>query len=187
MNQKGGITLDFIFALVLVLSMTLLLGIFSFSLAIVEGVQYIAFASSRAYYPSHVDVETQRRLAREKVQELTRSSGFSGFIKPDLFQVTVEGIGDASQIHTREDFRDILEGVRLKIVISMLNINIPGLGGTGDEPYQTFVNSYIGRESTTQECQAFMQQRFQALLQEPGYNSISIQPSSYFAFEDNGC
>lgn len=187
MNQKGGITLDFIFALVLVLSMTLLLGVFSFSLAIVEGVQYIAFASSRAYYPSHINVETQRRLAQEKFEELTKSSGFSGFIKPDLFQVTVEGIGDASQVHRREDFRDILEGVRLKVVISMLNINIPGLGGSSDEPYETFINSYLGRESTAQECQAFMQQRFQALLEEPGYSSSVIQPQSYFAFEDNGC
>ncbi len=189
MNSNGGITLDFIFALVLVLSMTLLLGVFSFSLAIIESSQYIAYSTSRAYFPSHINQETQRREAEEKFEELTKSSGFKSFLKPDLFKLTVDRIGDFGDIYQRATVKDVLEGVRLKMVLGILDIQLPGLGTTQGQPYETFVTSLLGRESTSEECQSFMQQRLNALFNVPGstYSSSSIQPAQYFAFEDNGC
>lgn len=189
MNSNGGITLDFIFALVLVLSMTLLLGVFSFSLAIIESTQYIAYSASRAYFPAHINEETQKRMADEKFEELTKSSGFKSFLKPDLFKISVDRIGDTGDIYQRATTKDILDGVRLKIILEILDIQLPGLGTTQGQPYETFVTSLLGRESTSEECQNFIQQRFNALLNVPGstYSSSSIQPEQYFAFEDNGC
>ena len=187
MNSNGGLTLDFIFALVLVLSMTMLLGVFSFSLAVVESTQYIAFSASRAYFPSHKNQEKQRELAQKKFDELTKSSGFSSFLKPDLFKITVDRIGDASDIYQKADPKDVLEGIRLKIVLGILDIQIPGLSSSDGKPFETFVTSLIGRESTSEECQTFMEQRFQALTSLSTYQSSSIQPGAYFAFDDNGC
>lgn len=187
MNQGGAITLDFIFAMVLVLSMTFLLGVFSFSLAIIEGAQYITFSASRSYFASHISEQKQKELAEQKFNNLKKSKGLENLLSPNIVSLDLDRIGDAGDIYKRQDYRDVLEGVRSKVTVEMLSVSLPGLGGTGNDSFETFMTSFIGRESTTEECFSFVQGRFQALIGIPEYSSPSIQSQSYFPFDDNGC
>lgn len=185
-NQAGALTLDFIFALVLVLSMTMLLGVFSFTLSIVESVQYLTFSSSRAYFAGHLNEAEQKKAATTKFEELSKSGSYKKLLKKDWFDVTMEDAGDFSKVYDAENDRDIFAGVRSKIVIGLLDLQIPFFGSTTpDAPFTTYLTSFLGRESTTEECMEFVKNRFKGILKLPGsYKGIE---SKYNSYDDNGC
>ncbi|MES2768551.1 MAG: hypothetical protein V4596_05330 [Bdellovibrionota bacterium] len=187
-NQSGAIALDFIFALVLVLSMTLLLGVFSFSLSIIESVQYLTFSSSRAYFAGHISQAEQKKAAEKKFKELSATGSYQKLLKKDWFNVTLDEVGDSRKEYDATDERDILEGVRTKIVVGLLELQIPLFGSTkGDNPYETFVTSFLGRESSTEECMEMVNRRFKEILNLGPYSAGTVNPTAYVSFDDNGC
>lgn len=187
-NQSGALTLDFIFALVLVLSMTMLLGVFSFSLSVIEGVQYLTFSSSRAYFAGHINPEEQKKAAEAKFAELSATGSYKKLLRKDWFNVTIDKVGDSGQTYGRSDDRDVYEGVRTKIVVGLLELQIPFFGSTkGDTPFETYLTSFLGRESTTQECMDVVKARFEQILKLGAYQGSNIKAQEYAAFDDNGC
>jgi hypothetical protein len=187
-NQSGAITLDFIFALVLVLSMTLLLGVFSFSLSVVESVQYLTFSSSRAYFAGHINPEEQRKAAEKKFNTLSTTGSYRKLLKKDWFAVSVDKIGDSSEIYNGQEDRDIFEGVRTKIVVGLLELQIPLFGSTkGDTPFEAYITSFLGREPTSEECMSMVTERFNEILKLGSYTGGNVNASSYAVFDDNGC
>jgi hypothetical protein len=183
-NQSGALTLDFIFALVLVLSMTLLLGVFSFTLSVVESVQYLAFSSSRAYFAGQLSQADQTKAAQDKFKELAATGSYKKLLKKDWFNVTIDEVGDSSKTYGGTEERDIFEGVRAKIVVGLLDLKIPFFGSTTpDSPFTTYVTSFLGRESTTEECMDVINKRYDA-IKNLGYTSPS---SNYTPYDDNGC
>ncbi len=184
-NQSGALTLDFIFAFVLVLSMTFLLGIFSFSLSVIEGIQYLTFSSSRAYYAANVTERDQRKAAQDKFDELSKTGSYRKLLKKDWFNVTVDSIGDAGRVYESTSSRDVFTGVRAKVVVGLLNQNLPIFGTTeADTPFVTYVTSFIGRESSVEECMNVVKRRLEAIARVGGY---PVNPANYTAFDDNGC
>lgn len=190
-NQKGSLTIDFIFALVLVLSMTLLLGVFSFSLSVVEGIQYLAFSSSRAYFAGNVSLEEQKKMGQQKFDTLSKDGAYKSFLKKEWFSVTPIGFEDFAKTYEKEDSRDIFEGVRLKIVIGLLDLNLPIFGSTTkDGSYSTYINSFIGREPSSEECMGVVANRMNAILKlsNASYSNVgSTAKKAYASFDDNGC
>lgn len=187
-NQAGGLTLDFIFALVLVLSMTMLLGVFSFTLSVVEGIQYLTYSSSRAYFAGDLSEAAQKSAAQKKFDELSQTGSYKKLLKKDWFNVTVDKIGDSQDTYDSNDKRDIFQGVRVKLVVGLLDLNIPFFGSTkGDTPYETYLTSFLGRESTTEECLQMVDKRYLEILKLDTYQAGSINPRSYVPFADNGC
>jgi hypothetical protein len=187
-NQSGGLTLDFIFALVLVLSMTLLLGVFSFTLSVVEGIQYLTFSSSRAYFAGNLSESAQRDAAQKKFDDLSKTSSYKKLLKIDWFKVSIDKIGDSASTYGAEDPKDIFEGVRVKLDVGLLDLKIPFFGSTkGDKPFQTYITSFLGRESTTEECLSMVKKRYEEILKLGAYRTGSVQPGAYVPFDDNGC
>lgn len=187
-NQSGAISLDFIFALVLVLSMTLLLGVFSFSLSIVESVQYLTFSSSRAYFAGHINKEEQKKAAETKFKNLSATGSYKKILKKDWFAVTIDTVGDSKEIYGGREERDIFEGVRTKVVVGLLNLQIPLFGSTeGDTPYEAFLTSFLGREPTSEECMGMVSERFNEILRLGAYTGGNVNSSQYAIFDDNGC
>jgi hypothetical protein len=183
-NQSGALTLDFIFALVLVLSMTLLLGVFSFTLSVVESVQYLTFSSSRAYFAGQLSKNDQTQAAQKKFKELAATGSYKKLLKKDWFNVTIDDVGDSSKVYGATDDRDIFEGVRTKIVVGLLDLKIPFFGSTTPEtPFVTYLTSFLGRESTTEECMDVIEKRYEA-IKNLGYSSPQ---NDYVPYDDNGC
>lgn len=188
-NQSGALSLDFIFALVLVLSMTFLLGVFSFSLSVVEGIQYLAYSSSRAYFAGHLSQADQEKAAKDKFDELSKTGSYKKLLKKDWFNVTMdEGkAGDFSETYGATEARDLFTGVRAQVVVGLLNQNIPIFGTTeGETPFVTYVTSFLGREPSSEECMEVVKQRYQAIvgLATP-YSAAGT--GTYVAIDDNGC
>ena len=187
-NQSGALTLDFIFALVLVLSMTFLLGVFSFSLSVVEGIQYLTYSSSRAYFAGHLSEKHQQDLAQQKFDELSMTGSFRKLLKKEWFDISVDNIGDNSETYGGSDGKDILTGVRTKVVVGLLNQNIPIFGSTeGENPFVTYMTSFLGREPSMEECMNVVNNRFNAIM-ALGYTIPTGDVSTeYVSFDDNGC
>ena len=187
-NQSGALTLDFIFALVLMLSMTMLLGVFSFTLSVVEGVQYLTYSSSRAYFAGHLSPADQISAGENKFKDLAATGAYKKLLKKDWFDVVIDKVGDSKDTYDSSDERDIFEGVRAKLTVGILDLEIPFFGQTkGDEPFVTYVTSFLGRESTTEECMAVIQNRYEAILDLDSYRANATNPSAYVPYDDNGC
>jgi hypothetical protein len=186
-NQSGALTLDFIFALVLVLSMTFLLGLFSFTLSVVEGIQYLTYSSSRAYFASHMSEQHQRQAAQRKFNELSATGSYKKLLKKDWFSISIDNIGDNKREYGAEDSLDIFIGVRAKVVANILSQSIPLFGSTeGDTPFVTYTTSFIGREPSMEECMNVVNERFTMLVHQGGY-TLPTPEIKYERFDDNGC
>lgn len=188
-NQSGALTLDFIFALVLVLSMTLLLGVFSFTLSAVEGIQYLTFSSSRAYFAGDLSPQHQTTAGQEKFDELAKTGAYRKLIKKDWFAVDIEAFGNFHEEYNSADEKDVFEGLRAKITVGLLDMNIPIFGSTaGDKPFVAYVTSFLGRESSTQECMEVINQRYEKILDlDSSYRGPTVVESAYTSYDDNGC
>lgn len=202
LNQRGMITVDFIFALVLVLGFSALLFSLSITLTVAEVTQYITFASARNYMAAHVNPDLQRQTAQQKYMNLLGQPVLNKFFVNGWFQVSAEpDVGDISRIiegyNRGNTDPNKFWGVGTQFTALMLDFSIPfygsttndGRGGTG---FRTYLGSYLGREVTSSECLAFMSQRWRAIRALPvssglvGYSSNTGE-NGYFNYEDNGC
>lgn len=187
-NQKGSLVIDFIFAFMLVLSVSFVLLGLSFTLSVVESIQYLAFSTSRDYFAAHENLQKQEDLAKKKFETLKTAGSYKTLLRKDWFDVKYIGSGDFAQDYSSTHPNDIFKGTKLNVTIGFLNFNLPLFGSTeGDSPYKTNIASFLGREPSSSECMSLVRNRFQALLALDNYKMGSIVPESYIAFDDNGC
>lgn len=194
-NQAGFITIDFIFAVVLIFGMTALLFAVSLTLTVASITQYVTFAAARNYVAGHLDLEHQQKRAEGKYNQLLNNSVLAPLFKNGWFQVSAEPtIGDITQ--TVQGYApsgsdpNLFWGVGTNFTAKILDFEIPFFGSTnpdsnGDNDFKTFMGSYLGRDVTTQECLDFTKQRWTAIT-NLGHNYSSAQ-GSYVAFADDGC
>lgn len=186
-NQRGSLTLDFIFAFLLVFSISFILTSVSFTLSVVESIQYMAFSASRDYFAGHINKEKQEGLAQKKFDDLKKDGSYKNLLKKEWFDVKYIGSGDFKGDYSSSDPKDIFQGSKLQVTIGFLNFNLPFFGSTeGDQPYVANVTSFIGREPTSEECMGVVNSRFDKLLSLDGYATGSLTPN-YVKFDDNGC
>lgn len=203
-NQKGVVTVDFIFAVITVGAFTSLLFAFSYALCVVEVTQYVAFSSARAFSVSNESVDRQKERARQKFEKLTvgrgpipslyRTSWFK-IATPDQLDVR-GGPGDGGQSFT-DDLaggadrlnRGWFQGVSAELTLSILAFNFPLIGATyenDENDFKTRLNAILWRENSAAECREFMEARRSALSQLPSGRRY-YQPQAYLPMEDNGC
>lgn len=186
-NQKGSLTLDFIFAFLLVFSISFILTSVSFTLSVVESIQYMAFSSSRDYFAGHINKQKQEELAEKKLEILKNFGSYKNLLKKEWFDVKYLGSGDFKSDYSSTNPKDVFEGTRLQVTIGFLNFNLPFFGSTeGDQPYVANMTSFIGREPTSEECMDTVSKRLNKLISLGGYATGSLNPS-YVTFDDNGC
>ncbi len=206
-NQSGFITLDFIFAFVLVMGFSALLFALSMTLTTIEITQYITFAAAKNYSAGHVNVILQERAARLKYKELIESPVFAPLYTNGWFEISRnEGlmVGNMAAVFPEyapptPDQPNLFYGVGTPFIARMLDFHIPFFGSTtetGDGNgggFKTFIGSYLSREIANDEClRLFNQRRWEKIRNLPvsgasSYSTSTPGPEAYVVISDNGC
>jgi hypothetical protein len=190
-NQKGFLTLDFIFATLLMFSFSALLFIFSITFSAFEIAQYVTFSSSRAYFAAHKNETRQQARGQAKFKALIRDQKAPLGV---LFRNGWFEIGDVVLNDFNSDFSDdpdkdsgTFVGARALIKAKILNFKFPLLGGAKDE-MSASTSSYLMREPTEEECISFTNDRFEhAQALKPGFDQTYINVDQYVPIMDDGC
>jgi hypothetical protein len=195
-DQRGFIAVDFIFAMVLVLSFCSMLFALSFTLVVASVTQYITYSAARNYAGAHINVDDQKDRANAKYQELVKNKAFASLYKGDWFAIDAEpGVGDHTQII--EDYEDAAQsanqfwGVGTNFTAKILDFNVPFFGSSQPDSdgsgsgFKTYMASYMGREVTTDECKALIDQRWDQLKKLGGYGGAGA--GKYYPMTDDGC
>ena len=132
-NQRGQLTVDFIFAIVLVIGFTAMLFVISFSLTVASITQYITFAAARNYVVAHLDEATQVARANAKYQELISNKTFKPLYAAGWFKVSkTPFVGDQTTVTPGYDqaTQGVNEfwGVGTTFVATILDFHIPFFG-----------------------------------------------------------
>ncbi len=197
-SQKGNLTIDFIFAVVLIFSVTILLFVMSFTLSIVEVAQYISFSGARTYMAANISPERQEELARNKIEALLSNPVYRQiFRRSDWFRINPDtiAVGDFTDEYVDDENNefgsDTFWGARFEFQSSILELNIPFYGSISPEGdgFKANVQSFLGRESTFSECREnFELQRWERIKALNGkYNTANSPQESYKVMIDNGC
>lgn len=191
MNQRGALTLDFVFALIVVGGISIVLLSLSFTLFVSQIGQYVAFATSRVYFAGHISKEKQTELAEQKFQQLMRDPNIRRFFGKGWFDLTYEKSDDFANEYSSESEKDVFIGTRLNFKASILNTPIPVIGsGDNEGAFSTKLTSFLGREPSDQECWDFIKERWnliQALVPEAANLGQQGGAGDYVPLTDNGC
>ncbi len=184
-NERGILTLDFVFASMLVFGFSAILFSFAMTFSVVEVVQYISFASARNYSLAHLNTDKQQERAQQKFEELSTNPVLTPMITNGWFAILPAQISDFNDEYSPSTDSEIFVGVRIPFSAPILYKRIPLIGTTGNGPdgFQANINSFLAREPTFIECRDFIQQRANQ-LNSLGY---SFDPSSVRIIMDNGC
>jgi hypothetical protein len=191
-NQKGILTLDFIFASIMMFTFSAILFRFAITFVVVEITQYATFASARTYFAAHKNQDEQERIGKLKFDALLRdrNSVLGNFFRNDWFEVGNVEIADFSGefSQTAGEDSDTFVGARTSLVAKVLSMNIPLLGSTTDDDLGTQVSSYLMREPTEQECQDFTVERFKQIKNlKDGFSASFVIDEAYAPTMDDGC
>ena len=178
--QNGSITVQFVFAFMLVFGF--IIGFFYLSLTLVVGelVQYATYSSSRYLSLSHSDPGAQKDVSQGKYNALLFSSGGgifrSGFFgnvgadKPfnlDPLPMTNIGLNQTPGMPGMQLSRNLFYGVWNKFQPKGLSLKVPFWGdsvqGAQHGLFDSVISSYLGREPSQQECQDFIEARWRMI------------------------
>ncbi len=196
-SNRGLISIDFLFGFLMSFAFLMIFFALAYSLTIVEVVQYIAFASSRAYMGADINQSTQANNAKSKAASLIEGK-FASFLGKSWFTL---GTGrDYIKIRSTDmslnsqGGPEFFIGVEIPLTIHLLDFRIPFFGRTkatnAGQGFQTQVSSYLIREPTEKECLDFNSNRANLLINNTvstGFGSISSFLGSYIRITDNGC
>lgn len=195
-NERGILTVDFMFSIVLILGLSGLLFAMCFALSVASVTQYVTFAAARNYTVGHITTDDQIKQANAKYAELISNPVMKPLYNNGWFSVDgTPGVGDHTTLIP--GYQEATQGVNKFWGVSttfrakVLAMKIPFFGDTtidGDETGEGFkatLGSYLGREVTTQECLALTAQRWNQIKKlGPGYGT---QDGKYFPQADDGC
>lgn len=177
-NERGILTLDFIFALMLGMGFTMVFFALTLTLSLVEVTQYMTFAVARTAWGAHETRAAQVEIANKKYAELRSRPVFQAIFGRGWFRLPanpdygdpVQGFNGEYTANPTED-NATFYGARLRIEARILDITIPILGSSKTQNETGFANvqTFLGREVTTTECREFNQARWQNIL---GLNSL---------------
>ena len=89
-NQKGVLTIDFIFSFTMVLGLFQIFYVLSYTLMVAHLTQYITFSSARLFFAGHIKRVDQKRLAQEKFDYLSKTSPVAQFYKKQFILENLE-------------------------------------------------------------------------------------------------
>ena len=213
-NDRGFIFADFIFALVLAASASIILFALTFTFSMVEVSQYVVFSASRAYVPGNVDSDRQEPLGKDKFKELLKNSDLAPLIgNPSGNWFILGGSSQTLELKGGEDAGGTFDdyagykddsgygripfvGARADFEAKLLSLNIPMLGRTDDEGngFKAKLTAFLIREPTQKECwDKQVKVRYSNIMnldsryQGSGTTNASGKINSYIPLEDNGC
>lgn len=191
MNQRGLVTLDFMYGLVLTAGGFVVAITIAFTMAVIEVGQYVAFSTSRAFLPARYSYEDQVNAAQAKFDQLINERPMRVFKNSDWFEMTFPGARNflpEMQGSINDRGYNMLWGTDIEINAKVLGFRIPFFGATTEsgEGLSTAVNSLLGREVNDEECLSFNAQRWEKIKAfYPASQSLSND--GYAVIADNGC
>ena len=197
-DEAGLITLDFIFALSMAFSFSVIFFAIAFTLSMVEVGQYVTYATARAYLGAHETESLQQQIAKQKfddvisggaLKRLVGNGNGKGWIK-----LGPPSLGDHNQNNEygelEKNDNDVFVGAQVPFEARVLNLKLPVLGATAQdsETGKATLNAYLMREVSSEECRTnFVQRRYSKLRAiDPSYGKIKSQTPEVF-ISDNGC
>ncbi len=199
-NQKGFLTVDFLFAVIVCIGCLMFLLRVSISLVSTQVAQYIVYAAARAHSAGDISKQDQVDAGELKYQDLLKEAGLvAGLLKPGENIQKSGVIGNFNAIYSPSSDDGSSEsgtpfiGARSEIKLSRLGMSIPFLGKTsdGEEEFKAYVNAMLFREPSSEECQKFFKKehRYDIILKRDGarFSQASGFSSAYVPMEDSGC
>lgn len=202
-NQSGFITVDFIFAITMLVGLTALLFTVTFTLSVASVTQYITYSAARNYQAAHITQDLQAERAKAKYEELINNAVFKPLYSQNWFKVDADPtIGDHTKVFPEYDAAsdgvNTFWGVGTRFVAPILDFKIPFFGSTAPESdgsgngFATYLASYLGREPSEEECLKFTADRWSAIrrLSVSGgasYDSGNYSSDAYVPMADDGC
>lgn len=192
-NESGSLTIDFLFASVLIMGITGILFAISFTLTIAEITQYIAFATSRNYYAAHFNEARQETEAQLKYSQLIEQTKWKNlYKKSSWFALKYIGSADFREEYPAQgaNDNDRFWGTKLELEAKVLDFQIPFFGSTNpeDKKFKVNITSFLGREPSNEECVNFMNERWKNILALDGKYSSQVSENTKLArIYDNGC
>lgn len=191
-NERGILTLDFIFAILLMFAFSAILFGFTLTFSAVEIAQYATFAAARANFAANKNTDEQKKLGEAKFNELVKNKQniLGTFFNNGWFTLSDVKIADFNEEFSPDPNKDsdTFIGARTTFTAKILSMRIPLLGSTTDDDLSANVASYLMREPNEEECQQFVEERFvriQAL--KSGFSNGFVTPDSYNQQMDDGC
>jgi len=203
-SQRGLITVDFLFALVLILGFAGLMFALTMTLTLASVTQYVTFASARNFFTAHITQDQQIDRANKKYEELLGNPVLKPLYTNGWFLVDAQPfVGDHTslipQYAEAAQNANKFWGVGTNFTATILDFNIPFFGSTAPDGdgtgsgFKTYMGSYLGREPTTEECLAFVDQRWvmiRNLRSSNGgasYSTGTPAAGGYYPQADDGC
>lgn len=203
-NSRGLLTADFLFSMVLCSGICMVLFVLNISLAMAEVAQYMVFSTARAHAAAHVDQDKQEELGKDKYRELLNNPVLKPLFSAagaNWFKLSetpdIRG-GGATGRSFSEFYPDTVPdrvpqiGARIQFSPRILNIKVPFLGSTAEDPDAPFTAHLTGlliREPSQRECFDQIKSRYSSILNlDPRFKELgSSGANKYFPSEDNGC
>lgn len=191
--NKGFITVDFIFGLLLVSALSAVLLSLCFTMAVVEVAQYVSFASARTYFGAHLTSDLQQKLSDQKFEEAIKLPFLQGLFKGNFFDLKYVRTGDFREEYPprsgNEDRNDTFIGTRLELTVKILNFRLPFFGTVAEEEGFKFnIQSFLAREPSFEECHNFEKQRLNKIIEKwASTRGLPIDENAYKVIMDNGC
>lgn len=203
-GQKGFITTEFLFAIVIAFGMSMLTFAMTFTLSTVEVAQYIVYSAARAQAAGNLDKQSQIDEARLKYDSLATDKKLSSLFSNGWFSISKKselevkpGSGGATA-NFGNDYQkggyDTFQGVRTTFIAKILELNVPFLGKVtpDDGGFKTRILALMIREPSHQECVEFMKERVVQFGSNPSFDSrfgpfLSKSKDPPIPWEDNGC
>lgn len=160
-NERGILTLDFIFALMLGMGFTMVFFALTLTLSLVEVTQYMSYAVARTSWAAHETRTLQIDIGNQKYAELRNRPVFKAIFGRGWFRLPAQpDFGNPNTGFNAEYDSDPADdnatfiGARLRIEARILDITIPILGSSKTDSQTGFANvqTFLGREVTTTEC-----------------------------------
>ncbi|ASD65274.1 hypothetical protein [Bdellovibrio bacteriovorus] len=201
-NERGMISAEFIFAIVIAAGLCIVFFALNFTLSMAEVAQYIAFSASRAHAAGHIDQDKQEQMAKDKYLSLINNRELKPlFNKPDggwfvlSPQIDVRGGGESGRTFD-SDYRYTEErvpqvGVRFDFTAKLLSLKVAFLGPTNEDDagFSAKVTAFLIREPTQKECYELqIKRRYEAVLNlDQRFKEMARDTAGYVPSEDNGC
>lgn len=201
-NERGVLTVDFLFAFVLILGFTAILFSLTLTLTVAELAQYMTYASARAQNAGHHRPSDQNKIALDKFEEIRNNPVLSVFFTGNWFGIEGPFIDDQANVTPEyaspAGGTSVFWGTSLRFTARILDLQIPFFGSTAPESdgsgegFKTTIGSYLGREVTSAHCyENMVRLRWTYIRDLPVSGAdpytTSTPTSSYVPIADNGC
>ncbi|MCB0356594.1 MAG: hypothetical protein KDD40_06285 [Bdellovibrionales bacterium] len=209
-QNKGGLTIDFIFAFTLIMGLSAILLSLSLTLTVASITQYATFVGARSLLSGHHTSDEQIANAAAQYNRVISHPDLSTLYQGDWFSLTDPAYmlkpGDLKQY--KADFPDVdvpvndpdlFIGFAVTFIARMLDFQIPFYGSTSDfggdgSGFTTVIATFLSKEPSAQQCRDFSMDRWKAIRKlnvEGGgadYSSYTSEDSNFVWFiNDNGC